>query len=112
MNWADCPAPIVAEVGLVDTVTLEEATVMVTPTANEDMSEPDVPVALIVYAPATVLDWVEIVSRDAPDPITVLGEKEAVTPEGRLEAIRATVPLKPPVEATSTVNVAEPPAVI
>ena len=64
---------------------------------------------VIVYAPAGVVNAVEIVSVEvklgAPDD----GVKVAVAPDGRPDVVRLTVLLKPLTEASETVVLADPP---
>lgn len=73
-NCVEPPDPTVADVGFVDTVTLEDGAVIVRLSATVDVSEPDVPFALIVYVPAVTLDWLESVRRVVPEPVTLVGE--------------------------------------
>ena len=64
------------------------------------------------YVPATV-DLVDVkVSVEVPEVVIEAGEKLAVTPVGRLEAPRVTLPVNPFVAAIVAVNEAEFPAVM
>ena len=72
-------------------------------------SVPAVPVMVIVYVPAGVVEAVEIVSADVKLGVPDGGVKVAVAPVGRPEAVRLTVLLKPPTEASETVAAAVDP---
>jgi hypothetical protein len=61
----------------------------------ERVSDPLVPVKVIVEVAIGVLANVVIVTVDVPDPATDPGENEADAPDGRPVAESATVPVKP-----------------
>jgi hypothetical protein len=73
----------------------------------------DVPVPVIVigYVPAWVVDAVLRVSVDEPPDVTEVGLKEADTPAGRPDAESATVCAEPEVTVVETVVVVDCPAV-
>jgi len=70
---------------------------------------PPVPVMVIEYVPAGVVEAVEIVSVELKLGVPLSGEKLAVASDGRLEADKLTVPLKPPTEPMETVALVDPP---
>ncbi len=73
-------------------------------------SEPLVPVIVSVGLPVGVLLVVVTVSVEDPDPLTDVGENDAVAPLGRPLALRLTVPVNPFSAPTLTVYVVLPPA--
>ena len=61
------------------------------------------------YVPAGVVEEVEIVSVEVKLGVPDEGLKLAVAPDGRPEADRLTISLKPPTESSETVDVTDPP---
>ncbi len=53
------------------------------------------PVTVSVYVPAGVVLLVVTVIEEEPDPVTDVGLKLALAPEGRPLALKVTVPVKP-----------------
>jgi hypothetical protein len=76
---------------------------MVSPTLALWLVPPLVPVIGIVMLPVAADGDVETVRVDVPDPLTDAGLKLAVTPEGRLPVLKATMPVKPFSAPTVTV---------
>jgi hypothetical protein len=68
----------------------------VTATVTEWLIVPSVPVMVTLLVPAGVPDWTKKLTLTVPVPLTELGEKLACTPEGRLLALSATLPVSPP----------------
>jgi hypothetical protein len=91
------------------------AAVTVSDTAAVCVAPPPVPVRLIEYVPAAVVEATVNVTLELPEPgaAIVAGENATVTPLGAPVAVRATVELNPPETAVVTVVVAvtEPVAV-
>ena len=73
------------------------------------VNPPPVPVIVIVYVPAGVVDAVEIVSVEVKLGVPEAGAKVAAAPEGRPEADKLTVSLKPSTEVSETVAATDPP---
>ena len=64
---------------------------------------PEVPVTVTVYAPAAAV--LLAVSVSTLELVEDVGLKEAVTPLGRPEAVKATLPVNPPISVTAMVSV-------
>jgi hypothetical protein len=88
-------------------IELESAMLTVSPALTEPLTLPLVPVTVTVYDPAGVLVAVLTVIVEVavlPDArVTDTGENEVVAPLGSPLALRATEPVKPPVEVTEMV---------
>ena len=77
-------------------------------TVLEDVLEPLVPVTVTVYVPTAPLH--ESVEMPEVPRVTLVGFKLQLRPvEGETEDARATVPVKPPIEDTITVDVPKTP---
>ena len=70
---------------------------------------PDVPLTVIVYVPAATVDPTDIVMVELPAPVIEVGLKVTVTPEGWPLALKAMVPLNPPVTVLVMVELPELP---
>jgi hypothetical protein len=64
---------------------------------------------VIAYVPAGVVDAVEIVRTEVKVGVPEGGVKVAVAPDGRPEADKLTVLLKPSIEVSETVALVDPP---
>jgi hypothetical protein len=73
------------------------------------VNPPPVPVIVIAYVPAGVVESVEIVSVELKLGVHEDGLKVGAAPDGRPEADRLTVSVKPPIEVMETVAPADPP---
>jgi hypothetical protein len=74
------------------------------------LKEPEVPVTGITYVPGIVETLVASVSDDVAAPAIEFGANVAVTPAGRLVALRATAELNPFCGVVAMVKDAPPPA--
>ncbi len=105
----ELPRTTVAEVGVAVSLNCGACTTSVT--AVECTRLPEVPLTVIVYVPAGVVDDVAIVIVDDPVPLTLVGLNVTVAPVGSPLALSPTVPPKPPDPVTDTVYAGLPPAV-
>jgi hypothetical protein len=81
------------------------AAVTVSVAVAERVSDPLVPVKVIVGLPVGVLAAVVMVTVEVPEPATDGGENDAAAPDGSPEAESATVPVKPFTAEIVTVKV-------
>jgi hypothetical protein len=95
------PAATELVVGVAETLKSGPETVI--DTLAEWVSEPLVPVMVIVEVPTGVPLPVVIVRVEVPDVLTLAGENDAVAPDGNPVALSATVPAKFPSAPTFTV---------
>jgi hypothetical protein len=82
---------------------MEELEVTFSVTLAECVSDPLVPVILIVGLPVGVLAVVVMVSVELPDVVMYVGAKEGEAPVGKPVAVKLTWPLNPFSAATFTV---------
>lgn len=87
------PGVAVCELGVAEMLKSGVATTRVT--VAECVSVPSVLVMVSVYVPVGVIDAVETVSVELPEPETDMGLKLAVAPAGKPLTLRFTVPVKP-----------------
>lgn len=108
--WNCTVLPTVADefVG-VTTMDFRTTAVTVSEGAVEWMTDPLVPVIVIVYCPPGVLALVVIVSVEFPDPVIVAGAKVGTVPVGDPLAFKFTLLLKPFNEPTEMEYFAELP---
>lgn len=95
------PGSTEKELGVADTVKSGPETTKVTDV--EFVSEPEVPVIVTVELPVGVPEAVVTVIVEVPDVVMEAGEKEAVAPAGRPDALRVTALVKPASAPTVTV---------
>jgi hypothetical protein len=70
------------------------------------------PVTVIVNVPLAVAEVVVIFKVAFPEPVTEVGDTDAVAPLGTPDTVKFTALLKPPIDPTAAVNDAVLPALI
>ena len=87
----------------------EALLVTVSETVVVSVVPPDVPLTVIWYVPVATVDPTAIVIVEVPAPVIEVGLKVTVTPEGWPLALKAMVPLNPPVTVLVMVEFPELP---